>query len=128
MAVGWDQPPFYDTKTNRLTWAIRCQSEGEFVINYNSRLLGREGVMSANLVVEPKQLASAKAKYTQLLTRFAFVPGKTYAEFRIKGAKPGDLPIEQPMTFETVVNLKTAKLLGLTVPPETMAQATRVIQ
>jgi putative ABC transport system substrate-binding protein len=46
----------------------------------------------------------------------------------LKGAKPGDLPIEQPTHFELVVNLKTAKALGLTMPPEIMVQATQVIQ
>jgi putative ABC transport system substrate-binding protein len=46
----------------------------------------------------------------------------------LKGAKPADLPIERPMTFELVVNLKTARALALTLPPEIMVQATRVIQ
>lgn len=46
----------------------------------------------------------------------------------LKGAKPGDIPIEQPMTFELVVNLKTAKTLGLTLPPEIMVQVTKVIE
>jgi len=51
-----------------------------------------------------------------------------YVDRILKGANPGDIPIEQPMTFEMVVNLKTAKVLGLTMPPEIMVQATRVIQ
>jgi uncharacterized membrane-anchored protein len=80
--IGWDQAPFYDPQTNRLTWAIRCESDGEFVINYNSRLLGREGVMSANLIVAPEDLQAAKVKYTQLLGGFTYVPGKRYSEFR----------------------------------------------
>ena len=46
----------------------------------------------------------------------------------LKGAKPGELPIEQPMSFDLAVNMKTAKALGLTLPPEIMVRATRVIQ
>ena len=46
----------------------------------------------------------------------------------MRGAKPMDLPIERPMTFELVVNLKTAKAIGLTMPPVIMVQATRVIE
>ena len=51
-----------------------------------------------------------------------------YVDRILKGAKPGDLLIEQPTTFELAVNMKTAKLLGLTMPPELMVRATRVIQ
>jgi putative ABC transport system substrate-binding protein len=68
-------------------------------------------------------LAAYGPNYAEIYRR-----GAAYVDKILKGAKPADLPVEQPATFDFVINLKTAQALGLTIPPSVLAQATEVIQ
>jgi uncharacterized membrane-anchored protein len=83
--VGWETPPRYDQATHNLEWAVRAESEGTPIVNYNTRLLGRGGVMEVTLVTDPSTLAQTLPKFKTMLAGFDFSTGQRYAEFR-----PGD--------------------------------------
>ena len=80
-------------------------------------------VYAAGVMSEAGGLVTYSVNSLDLFRRTA-----AYADKIFKGANPGDLPIEMPTRFELVINLKTAKALGLTIPPSVMVQATRVIE
>lgn len=83
--TGWQYAPFYEEDSNRLAWAIRAESEGQEIVNYNTRVLGRSGVMSAILVASPEVLDDSVAEFKRLLTGFSYDSGQRYADW-----VPGD--------------------------------------
>ena len=99
-------------------FSLQRQQIAELAIKY------RMPSMFGNRVnVEVGGLMSYGQKLTDSYQRSA-----TYVDKILKGAKPGDLPVEQPVSFELVVNLKTAKALGLTIPQTILLRADEVIQ
>lgn len=83
--VGWEQPPKYEETTHNLEWAIRATSGDQAILNYNTRLLGRKGVMEVVLIVDPDKLPQTLPAFRSLLANYSFQSGQNYAEYR-----PGD--------------------------------------
>jgi uncharacterized membrane-anchored protein len=80
--LGWETSPRYNETTHNLEWAIRATSEGSPVVNHNTRLLGRGGVMEVTLVTNPATLNETLPKFKTMLEGFEFRQGHKYAEFR----------------------------------------------
>lgn len=83
--VGWATPPNYNRQTKRLEWATKNESGGEQGVNFFTKILGRRGHTSVQMVGEPETLMADEKALDAVLTGFAYNAGDTYAEYR-----PGD--------------------------------------
>jgi uncharacterized membrane-anchored protein len=109
--VGWEQQPKYDPASNNLTWAIRGQSGDDQIVNFNTRILGREGVMEVALVCDPPQLAGVLPTSQKILGDYSFNQGKRYAEFR-QGDKMAAYGLAALITGGTVAAAAKSGLLA----------------
>jgi uncharacterized membrane-anchored protein len=80
--VGWHTAPFYNKETNNLEWCIKGQSQGRDLVNYNTRILGRGGVMSANLLVDPEALDATLPQIKTILRGFSYIEGQKYSQWK----------------------------------------------
>ena len=103
-----NDPIFIDNRTQIISFAARS---------------GLPAIYASTTYVADGGLMSYGADIADLFRRAAY-----YVDKILKGAKPGDLPVEQPKKFELVINLKTAKQIGLTIPPNVLARADKVIR
>src|SRR5581483_9332566 len=83
--VGWKKPPYYDTQTKRLEWALEARDSSGETINFLTKILGRHGVTSAVLVTSADRFDADLVEFKQALTHYSFNTGEKYTEY-----KPGD--------------------------------------
>jgi len=134
------QLQFLDVKhANDIETAFRAASEGraQGVLTLNSAILGSQRAQIAELAVKNRlPVMYHQGDFVEaggLMFYGVNVPdlnrrAATYVDKILKGAKPGDIPVEQPTKLEFIVNLKSAEQIGLTIPPKVLAQADRVIK
>jgi len=80
--ISWMEPPFYDSQTNNLTWALRLGFADGETVNYDIRMLGRRGVMEATLVDSPETYAQSIPTVKSLLSSFSFTDGNRYSQWQ----------------------------------------------
>jgi uncharacterized membrane-anchored protein len=84
--VGWYEEPYYDEQTHNFTWAMLAENDEGQVVNYNIRLLGRKGYMSAVLVADPSTLTALKPQLAGIIGNLSYKSGNRYTEF-VQGDK-----------------------------------------
>jgi putative ABC transport system substrate-binding protein len=118
----------FQTATRKRAGALLTLADS-LTITHQSRIVDLAAKSRLPAMHEQREFVEAgglMAYGPSLLGLFRHVA--TYVDKILKGAKPADLPVEQPTQFELVINLKTAKNIGLSIPPELLARANRVVK
>jgi uncharacterized membrane-anchored protein len=79
---GWVRAPYYDPRTNNLTWSTKVSDGSGASVNHSVRLLGRGGVMNADLVIDPAMFEANIPAFDRIVASHAFLPGRKYSEWR----------------------------------------------
>jgi putative ABC transport system substrate-binding protein len=126
--TGDDLPAAFDAGVGERVEGVLTTAESMFAVHRElvTELAARHrlpAIYAQSVVADAGGLMAYDVNYPDLLRRAA-----TYVDRILKGAKPSNLPVQQPIKFEFVINLKTAKALGLSIPPGVLAIADRVIE
>lgn len=112
-AAGWDEEPHYDKQKHELVWGLRIEAADGGSINYNTRILGRNGYISLNLVTDKQHLAEYKPAGALLLSKTTFEPGKRYADFNSSTDKVAEYGLTGLVLGGAGLGLAKAAKIGL---------------
>jgi uncharacterized membrane-anchored protein len=111
--IGWAEKPHYDRKSHHLIWSVLAEAEGERLVNYNTRILGRSGVVSINLVSSEAELTQVKPNVNDVIAHFTYLPEKSYEAF-VPGKDPvAEVGLAALILGGTAVAAKTGLLAKL---------------
>jgi uncharacterized membrane-anchored protein len=112
-AAGWDEQPHYDKQKHQLIWGLLVESSDGGSINYNTRILGRTGFVSLNLLTDKQHLAEYKPAGSLLLSKTAFEPGKRYEDFNSSTDKVAEYGLTGLVLGGAGLGLAKAVKIGL---------------
>ena len=112
-AAGWDESPHYDKQQHQLIWGLIVEASDGGSINYNTRILGRTGFVSLNLLTDKQHLAEYKPAGALLLSKTSFEPGKRYADFNASTDKVAEYGLTGLVLGGAGLGLAKAAKIGL---------------